>query len=241
MNALKRLPIIVKTVIILLAVYIVVRHVIRPPLPSSLVSLYMGLTVVTVWMYLSLYDDKMEEFMAPIKAFLRGWRNENVGVTAARIVILVAVPLYVGASVYARLIPSDQPPIEQRVIHPAPPTEFVGLSNPIPHTPENVTAGKGLFVAYCSPCHGIKLDGKGPQYKGFNPPPANFDDPGTISQLQESYLFWRISKGGVGLPIEGQPWKSAMPRWETRISPDNIWKIIMFEYEGSGSKPRTWE
>lgn len=241
MNALKRLPIIVKTVVILLAVYIIVKFLIRPPLPSSLVSLYMGLTVVTIWMYLSLYDDKMEELMTPIKTFLRGWRNENVGITVVRIVILVAVPLFVGASVYARLTPSDQPPIEQRVIHPAPPTEFVGLSNPIPHTPENVTAGKGLFIAYCSPCHGIKLDGKGPQYKGFNPPPADFDDPGTISQLQESYLFWRISKGGVGLPIEAQPWKSAMPRWETRISPDNIWKIIMFEYEGSGSKPRTWE
>ena len=108
-------------------------------------------------------------------------------------------------------------------------------------TPENIAAGKGLFIAYCSPCHGIKLDGKGPQYKGFDPPPANFVDPGTIAQLQEAYLFWRISKGGIGLPIEGQPWKSAMPRWETRIAPENIWKIIMFEYEGSGHKPRTWD
>jgi len=231
----------VKAGLILLIIYVIVKFVIKPPLPSSLVSLYMGLATVAIWMYLSLYDDKMEEFMGPIKVFLRGWRNENIGITVARVIILVAVPLYVGASVYARLTPSDEPPIEQRVIHPAPPTEFVGLSNPIPHTPENVLAGKGLFIAYCSPCHGIKLDGKGPQYKGFNPPPANFDDPGTIAQLQESYLFWRISKGGVGLPIEGQPWKSAMPRWETRITPDNIWKIIMFEYEGSGHTPRTWE
>ena len=28
-------------------------------------------------------------------------------------------------------------------------------------------------------------------------------DSGTIAQLQESYLFWRIKKGGVGLPVEG--------------------------------------
>jgi Cytochrome C oxidase, cbb3-type, subunit III len=241
MNALKRFPMLAKAVILLLAVYIVVKYLIRPPLPSSLVSLYIGLTVGAIWIYLSLYDDKMEEFMGPIKAFLRGWGNENIIITGLRVLILIAVPLYVGSSVYARLSPSDQPPSEQRVIHPAPPTEFVGLENPIPHTPQNVMAGKGLFIAYCSPCHGIKLDGKGPQYRGFNPPPADFDDPGTISQLQESYLFWRISKGGVGLPIEGQPWKSAMPRWETRIAPENIWKIIMYEYQGSGSKPRTWE
>ena len=44
---------------------------------------------------------------------------------------------------------------------------------------------------------------KGPAARGFNPPPANFSDPTTIAMLQESYLFWRIKKGGVGLPIEG--------------------------------------
>jgi hypothetical protein len=241
MDALKKLPILIKVTIILAAVYIVVKFVIQPPLPSSLIMIYMILTTAAIWVYLSLYDDKMEELLGPIKSFLRGRKNENIAVNVIRTLILIVIPLYIGNSVYARLSPSDKPPIEQRVIHPAPPTEFVGLSNPVPHTPQNVMAGKGLFIAYCSPCHGIKLDGKGPQYKGFDPPPANFDDPGTIAQLQESYLFWRISKGGVGLPVEGQPWKSAMPRWETRIAPENIWKIIMYEYEGSGHTPRTWD
>jgi hypothetical protein len=241
MDFLKKLPILIKAAILLSAVYIVVKFLIHPPLPSSLIMIYMFLVSAGLWVYLSLYDEKMEEFMGPIKAFLRGWAGENIAITSLRVVILIAIPLYVGNSVYARLSPSHQPPIEQRVIHPAPPTEFVGLTNPVPHTPQNVMAGKGLFIAYCSPCHGIKLDGKGPQYKGFDPPPANFVDVGTIAQLQEAFLFWRISKGGVGLPIEGQPWKSAMPRWETRISPENIWKIIMYEYEGSGHQPRTWE
>jgi hypothetical protein len=241
MDFLKKLPILIKAAILLSTVYIVVKFLIHPPLPSSLIMIYMFLVTAGLWMYLSLYDEKMEEFLGPIKSFLRGWAGENIAITALRVVTLIAIPLYVGSSVYARLSPSNQPPIEQRVIHPAPPTEFVGLTNPVPHTPQNVMAGKGLFIAYCSPCHGIKLDGKGPQYKGFDPPPANFVDVGTIAQLQEAFLFWRISKGGVGLPIEGQPWKSAMPRWETRIAPENIWKIIMYEYEGSGHQPRTWE
>lgn len=241
MNALKKLPILVKTAILVIGVYATVKFMIHPPLPSSLIMIYMFLTVAAIWMYLSLYSDKMEELLGPIRAFLRGWTNENVGITVVRIVALIAIPVYVGAEVYGALSPSDQPPVASRVIHPAPPAEFVGLSNPVPRTPENISAGKGLFVAYCSPCHGIKLDGKGPQAKGIDPPPANFVDPGTIAQLQESYLYWRIAKGGVGLPIEGQPWRSWMPRWETRISSENIWKIIMFEYEGSGHKPRTWE
>ena len=77
--------------------------------------------------------------------------------------------------------------------------------------------------------------------RGFNPPPANFSDPTTIAMLQESYLFWRIKKGGVGLPIEGMPWKSAMPRWEVELPDEWIWKIIMGEYDGAHQSPRTWE
>ena len=66
-------------------------------------------------------------------------------------------------------------------------------------------------------------------------------DPTTIAMLQESYLFWRIKKGGVGLPIEGMPWKSAMPRWELELPDEWIWKIIMGEYDGAHQSPRTWE
>ena len=84
-------------------------------------------------------------------------------------------------------------------------------------------------------------DGKGPASRGFNPPPANFSDPTTIAMLQESYLFWRIKKGGVGLPIEGMPWKSAMPRWEVELPDEWIWKIILGEYDGAHQSPRTWE
>jgi hypothetical protein len=29
-------------------------------------------------------------------------------------------------------------------------------------------------------------------------------------QLTESFVFWRIAKGGPGLPKEGAPWNSAM-------------------------------
>ena len=159
----------------------------------------------------------------------------------ARLAVLVMFPLLVGWQTYSRLAPSDLPPAENRTIHPAPPGEYAGLSNPVPKTPETIQQGKGFYAAFCSPCHGGNFDGKGSAARGFNPPPANFADPTTIAMLQESYLFWRIKKGGVGLPIEGMPWKSAMPRWELELPDEWIWKIIMGEYDGAHQSPRTWE
>ena len=31
--------------------------------------------------------------------------------------------------------------------------------DPVPNTPDNVMMGKGLYAAYCSPCHGPKFNG----------------------------------------------------------------------------------
>ncbi len=209
------------------------------PLPASLIWLYIALTVSSILIFVTMSASSLEAFMGPITRFLTGEGQVGI-VRTVRIVFLVLVPFLVGWGTYATLAPSDEPPIENRTIHPAPPGEFVGLSNPLPNTPENITAGQGRYFSLCFPCHGV-FDGKGPAAVGFNPPPADFKDSGTIAQLQESFLFWRIKKGGVGLPVEGMPWKSAMPRWEFELSDEEIWKIIMGEYAGSGHKPRTWE
>ena len=210
------------------------------PLPMSLIWLYLFLTTIGIIVFGTLSGHSTEALLGPIFRFLGG---EGIGgvTKIARLAVLGLFPLLVGWQTYSGLVASYEPPSENRTVHPAPPGEFVGLSNPLPNTPENVMQGKGFFSAFCSPCHGAKFDGNGHASDGFNPPPANFVDPGTIAQLQESYLFWRIKKGGVGLPVEGHPWKSAMPRWEVELSDDMIWKIIMGEYAGSGHKPRTWE
>ena len=233
----------IKGVILLVAVFAALKFVLplfTAPLPMSLIWLYLFLTIVGVVVYGTLSGESTEALMGPIFRFLSG---EGIGGAAksARLAVLVLFPLLVGWQTYSGLVPSSQPPAENRTIHPAPPGEFVGLANPVPNTPENVMMGKGLYAAFCSPCHGAKFNGNGAASDGFNPPPANFVDPGTIAQLQESYLFWRIKKGGVGLNVEGHPWKSAMPRWEVELPDDWIWKIIMAEYAGSGNKPRTWE
>ena len=209
------------------------------PLPASLIMLYMMLTFSGIMIFMTLSGSSMDSFLGPIVRFIGG-DGQDGSMKTARLVVLALFPLLVGWQTYSSTAPSALPPAENRTVHPAPPGEFAVMSNPVPNTPENVMTGKGLYAAYCSPCHG-QFDGKGPASKGFNPPPANFKDPTTIAMLQESYLFWRIKKGGVGLSVEGMPWKSAMPRWEFELKDEQIWKIILGEYDGAGQKPRTWE
>jgi mono/diheme cytochrome c family protein len=228
----------------MVAMYVFLKFVLpyipgSAPLPSSLIVLYLLLTAAGIVIFQTLSGESKDAFWGPMQRFLTG---ENIGgMQAIRYAVLILFPLLVGWQTYGSTAASDVPPSESRTIHPAPPGEYTGLSNPVQKTPENIMQGKGFYAAFCSPCHGANFDGKGPAARGFNPPPANFADPTTIAMLQESYLFWRIKKGGVGLPIEGAPWKSAMPRWEAELPDEWIWKIILGEYDGAHQSPRTWE
>ena len=104
-----------------------------------------------------------------------------------------------------------------------------------------VREGGQIFFQNCHFCHGDNLDGRGMTAFAFNPIPANFTDSGTIAQLQESFVFWRVAKGGPGLPTQSFPWASVMPAWEQHLTVDEMWKVIMFEYWHTSFFPRTWD
>jgi mono/diheme cytochrome c family protein len=110
-----------------------------------------------------------------------------------------------------------------------------------PASMQAVKEGGAIFFQNCHFCHGDNLNGRGMFAFAFNPIPANFTDSGTIAQLQETFVFWRVAKGGPGLPREGFPWASAMPPWEEHLQTDEIWKVIAFEYWHTGFYPRTWD
>ena len=101
--------------------------------------------------------------------------------------------------------------------------------------------GGAIFFQNCHFCHGDNLNGRGMFAFAFNPIPANFVDPGTLAQVQETFVFWRVAKGGPGLPTEGFPWASVMPPWEQHLTTDEIWKVIMFEYWHTNYYPRSWD
>ena len=237
-------------VILLLVVgYVIYRFGIRPPIPSSLVWMYMGITVLAVFLFYSSDSQAWLELLRPLKDTLV--REER---RLIRIIIFVLFPILVGFGAYRNVLPSLSPPAELRVVHPSPPSsidfrgkniQILGLKNPLskegPEGEKHLAKGEKIYFENCFFCHGDNLDGKGHFAVGLNPPPADFTDTGTIAQLQESYVFWRIAKGGPGLPKESAPWNSSMPAWENRLTDEEVWQVTMYIYQGAGVKPRTWD
>jgi len=218
------------------------------PVPSSVVLQYMATVVVGVLLYFSADEARWDAFRMPIERTLVEPERRVL-----RTVLLIMLPLFVGWLAYQSVKPSFAAPVGLRSIHPAPPSsiefrgktmQLAGLENPLRSRgtlEDHIREGARVYVQNCVACHGDRLDGQGHFAHAFNPVPADFSSGGTISQLQESYVFWRIAKGGPGLPKEGTPWNSAMPVWEPLLTEDEIWAVVIYLYEQTGSSPRTWE
>ncbi len=230
-------------------------------LPKTLLIQYMIIIVIGVLLYFSFDEDRWNGFMAPIKAVLRSPKLFLI-----RWLFLLAIPAVIAYAAYTMVKPSFEAPIELRQVHPAPPSKFkvfnktydlTKLENPIRtkvveqlgSNPEEametyntaIEEGQKVYYSNCFYCHGDLMDGTGHYAEAFDPRPINFQDVGTIAQLQESFLFWRIATGGPGLPKEGTPWKSAMPVWHEMIGEDDIWNVITYIYDYVGQVPRMWD
>ena len=107
------------------------------------------------------------------------------------------------------------------------------LKNPITESNQAFLDGSKIYIENCVLCHGDLLNGKGLYSESFSPPPANFLHPQSILSKPKSYTFWRVMKGGVGLPKKYEPWNSAMPSWEGVLTEEQVWKVIHFIYEKS--------
>jgi mono/diheme cytochrome c family protein len=170
-------------------------------------------------------------------------------------VTLVLLPALAAGNVFLGSRETLEAPAFGRTVHPAPPDtipfgdktiDLAKGQNPLRELetkePERYRAhvenGRKTYYQNCHFCHGDALAGDGMYAHGLNPIPTNFTDPGTIAQLQESFLFWRIAKGGPGLPAEGGPWDSAMPAWEKFLKEEEIWEVILFLYDHTGQRPR---
>jgi len=104
-----------------------------------------------------------------------------------------------------------------------------------------IEEGRVLFMINCRPCHGAGAMGDGPMSVGQRRVPLDFTGVETIATLVEGAVFWRVKKGGIKLPREGAPWESAMPSWEADLTDEQIWKVIMADYDIAGNAPRESE
>jgi len=256
-----RVPAFWQAVIVVVSAWLIFNWAFPPFMPRSLMMPFMIITILGVILFYSSDDSSWTEFKAPLVATLR---DDNKLVQ--RWGLLILIPLLLGYATYDGIKPSLETPLELRQIHPAPPAvlqvynktyDLATLENPVrtkvtvqlnidPDMAwgtyrEAVRAGSEVYFRDCFHCHGDLLGGKGHFAGGLDPLPTNFQDVGTIAQLQESFLFWRITTGGPGLPKDGMPWNSAMPVWHEMLSEEEVWNVITFLYDSVGQVPRIWD
>jgi mono/diheme cytochrome c family protein len=221
------------------------------PVPAHLLwTIYMPIVVLVMLLFVSSDEQGWQEFRQPVRRLVL--ERQQSGLVWTRRVLGFGFPALAAFLAYWQLRPEVSAPPELRSVHPAPPSslaiagETIDLRsavNPFREAggapdPAALAEGKAIYGQYCVYCHGDSLAGNGLFADRLRPRPADFTDPGTIAQLQESYLFWRIATGGPGLPTEGKGWNSAMPAWEGTLAPDQIWKVILYLYQATGQHPR---
>ena len=223
------------------------------PIPQSVVSLYMGIVTLAAIAYVTSDRDRLRAFTGPlVRLCIEPSRRLALYAT------VLAIPVLVALAVYRNMNVKLEAPAFGRTIHPAPPDsvtvheqqfDLIKLDNPYrPLATSDAAAfavhlanGRRVYYQNCFYCHGDAMRGDGMFAYGLNPIPTNFADAGAIALLQESFLFWRVSKGGPGLPEEAGPWDTAMPAWEKFLTAEEMWDAILFLYDFSGQQPRARE
>jgi mono/diheme cytochrome c family protein len=222
----------------------------KVPLPASVIKLYLGIVILSLFAYVSSSSGRREGFSRPIIDLVTNPRRKlMLGA------IVVLVPLLVAFNVYVKLNVPLEAPAFGRTVHPAPPdtitvhevdVDLITAENPYRELEEtdpeafgkHLENGRRVYFENCFYCHGDAMGGDGMFAHALNPIPSNFRDPGVLPMLQESFLFWRISKGAPGLPEEGGPWDSAMPAWENFLTEEEMWDVILFLYDFNEYRPR---
>ena len=230
-------------------IYVLLRFGFTIPIPASVISIYMGIVSLAILAYLSSSQQRRDEVSRPLVRFMTEKRyTAFLGATA------VAIPALAAANVYVQMNVPIEPPFFPRTIHPASPSEITVHDKTIPidagdnpfrqletSNPEefrkHVENGRQVYYRNCVFCHGDNLGGNGMFAHALNPIPTNFADGQTLANLSETFLFWRIAKGGPGMPEEGAPWDTAMPAWENFLKEEEMWDVILFLYDFTGERP----
>jgi len=250
-----KIPATVKFIAVVAGAYLIFQGpnlVSGKPIPSSLVSLYMFFVIVTLILAMTATEQGCKRLFGPIKKILLERRYRPLAM-----VLILIVPCLLAYKTYSYLAVGLTAPSIQRVIHPTPPRRISAygknfnlntLKNPYRKLEDNaeefrrlVKDGGVIYYQNCIGCHGAKLDGRGHLAGGLLPAPLPFIGSDTIAQLNEAYLFWRIVKGGAGLPISARPRMTTMPAWEDHLKEADIWKVILFLFDYTGNTPRAWK
>jgi len=106
---------------------------------------------------------------------------------------------------------SDSTPLALATV----PPEYAGKANLLDASA--ATAGAEVFKANCVMCHGEQGKGDGVASGSLDPKPANLAD--VSQQVDDDYLFWRISEGKPG---------TSMVAWKGILKEEQIWQVVTF-------------
>ncbi|MCC6849802.1 MAG: cytochrome c [Deltaproteobacteria bacterium] len=236
-----------------IGIYVFVSRGFATPVPASAQHIYLGIVTLALFAYVTSSGERIRSFVDPLVNFAGDGRY-----TLALVPVLLALPALAAYREYVNAKVPVEPPFFARTVHPSPPTEItvhdqkidmLGGDNPLRHLEkddpakfaEHVARGKDIYYEQCFFCHADALGGDGMYAHGLNPAPANFIDQGVLPSFQETFFFWRIAKGGPGMPDEGAPGDSAMPEWERFLSNEQMWEVVLFLYDHTGYRPRARE
>lgn len=237
----------------LVAMYLILTRGFTTPIPGSMVNIFMAIVVLSLLAYATSSRERHQETFGRIIEFAADPRY-----TLPLAVVSLAIPALVAWTVYRGAQQPAEPPFFSRTVHPSPPTEITAHGektdllkgeNPLralektnpAKWQEHIQNGRNVYYQNCFYCHGDALGGDGMYAHGLNPLPANFLDQGVLPNFQETFFFWRVAKGGPGMPDEGGPGDSAMPEWERFLTNEQMWEVVAFLYADTGYRPRSWE
>lgn len=213
------------------------------PIPVSVIKIYMAITSGSLAAYVFADRQRLREVVDPLVNFMTEPRY-----MLPLVLVALVIPGAFALGTWAGLTKKPSAPNFPRTVHPAAPDSItvhdveihlVTQNNPYRELEtsdpeafaEHVAAGKKVYYQNCFYCHGDTLAADGMFAHALNPIPTDFTGPNVLPNFTESFFFWRISKGGPGLPEEGGPWDSAMPQWENFLETEDMWNVILFLYE----------
>jgi high-affinity iron transporter len=89
----------------------------------------------------------------------------------------------------------------------------------IPAQTPSLALGAAVYQANCASCHGSLGKGDGPMGRGLDPKPADLTDGAALRDQSPLDFYRRITIGVVG---------TAMPAFETRLSPERRWAAALY-------------
>lgn len=98
--------------------------------------------------------------------------------------------------------------------------QSAGVKNPLSADSIDLKEAARLYLIYCGICHGEKLDGNGPLWKGGDGPfpnaPKNFMDP-AMKAMAEGTMFHSVTYG-----------KNSMGSYASQLNTKQRWEVIAY-------------